>query len=249
MTRLRNLLERIAHGGGGPALGFGAGGASAGRLPGMALIARCSGDVGAALRAAGDAADAVVIFAPNLAPDALADALAGSPGDGSGGRIWGAGGIPLRPEVVAGWREAGADFAVSPLAGALVDAVDIANPGMTHGARIPDDADDAVWRMLAGVPLDFLVLDKSGLAGRWTLSDVGQVADAARRTDKRLVVRVGTAPTGNELLALRQAGAVAIVAEANELGAEGLAALKSELLELPRLSPPPARRAVAFESS
>lgn len=249
MTRLRNLLERIAQGGGGPALGFGAGGSSAGRLPGMALIARCSGDVGAALRAAGDAADAVVIFAPNLAPDALADALAGSPGDGSGGRIWGAGGIPLRPEVVAGWREAGADFTVSPLAGALVDAVDIANPGMTHGVRIPDDVDDAVWRMLAGVPLDFLVLDKSGLAGRWTLSDVGQVADAARRTDKRLVVRVGSAPTGNELLALRQAGAVAIVAEANELGADGLAALKSKLLELPRLAPPPARRAVAFESS
>ena len=247
MTRLRNLLERIAHGGGGPSLGFGAG--SAGRLPGMALIARCSGDVGAALRAAGDAADAVVIFAPNLAPDTLAGALAGSPGGGLDGRIWGAGGIPLRPEVIAGWREVGADFTVSPLAGALVDAIDIANPGMSHGARIPDDADDGVWRILAGVPLDFLVLDKSGLAGRWTLSDLGQAADAARRTDKRLIVRVGAAPTGNELLALRQAGAVAIVVEANELGADGLAALKSELLELPRWAPAASRRAVALESS
>ena len=63
MTQLRNLLERIDQGGA-PSLGFGA--AQSSRLPAMALIARCSGDLDAALLAAGDAADAVVIAAPGV---------------------------------------------------------------------------------------------------------------------------------------------------------------------------------------
>ena len=148
----------------------------------------------------------------------------------------------MQPETVSSWQAAGADFTVSPLAGALVDAIDIASPQMTHGARIPDDVDGNTWRILAGLPIDFLVLDKSAISGRWTLTDLGQVAHAAHRTDKYLFVRVGDPPTRNELAALRQAGAVAVVAEANDLGADGLAALKAELLALPRVSPAGRRR-------
>ena len=225
MTQLRSLLERI-EAGSGPSLGFGS--TQSGRLPGMALIARCSGDIEAALSAAGESADAVVIFAPGVAPDALPEI---------GDRIWGAGGAPLEPEGIARWREAGADFTVSPFATAQVDGIDIANPGMTHGARIPDDVDNNIWRILSGTPLDFLVLDKSAMTGPWTLADLGQAADAARRTDKYLIVRVGPRPSANELLALRQAGAVAIVAEANDHGAEGLSAIKADLMAMPRAQP------------
>ena len=236
MTQLRNLLQRIAAAAG-PALGFGAG--SSDRLPGMALIARCSGDLDAALTASGDAADACVIFGPGLTPDALPDLA---------GRIWGIGGVPLQPGVVREWQAAGADFAVAPLFGSYVDAIDIAQPTLTAGVRIPDDADDAVWRILDGIPVDLLVLDKSALSGQWTLTDLGQVAAAARRTDKQLLVRIGARPTANELLAIKQAGAAAIVAEANALGADGMAELKSDLLALPRLQPPPRRAAAALES-
>ena len=230
MTQLRNLFERI-EAGSGPSLGFGS--AQPARLPGMALIGRCSGDIEAALAASADAADAIVIFAPGVSPDALPEL---------GGRIWGAGGAPLQPEIVEMWRAAGADFTVSPFAGAQVNAINMAEPQMTHGARIPDDADDKTWRILAGVPLDFLVLDKSAVSGPWTLADLGQANDAARRTDKYLVVRVGSQPTANELLALRQAGAVAVVAEANDLGADGMAALKADLMALPRAQPASRRR-------
>ena len=230
MTQLRNLLERIDQGGA-PSLGFGA--AQSSRLPAMALIARCSGDLDAALLAAGDAADAVVIAAPGATPGALPDVA---------GRIWGIGGIPLTPDNSGLWRDAGADFMVSPLAGAVVDAVNVANPGMTHGVRIPDDVNDAAWRILAAAPLDFLVLDKSAMAGPWTFAELGQAADAAGRTDEYLVVRVGFRPTVNELVALHQAGAVAIVAEANHLGADGLSALKADLMSLPRVQPAGRRR-------
>ena len=230
MTQLRNLFERIESGSG-PSLGFGS--VQPARLPGMALIGRCSGDLDAALVASAEAADAVVIFAPGLLPDALPDLAS---------RIWGAGGAPLQPEIVEMWRAAGADFTVSPFASAVVDAINIAEPQMTHGARIPDDVDDRTWRILGGVPLDFLVLDKSSLTGPWTFADLGQAADAAHRTDKYLVVRVGPQPTANELLALRQAGAVAIVAEANDLGADGMASLKSDLMALPRLQHSSRRR-------
>jgi hypothetical protein len=225
MTRLRNLLERIESGSG-PSLGFGS--VQSGRLPGMALIARCSGDIEAALASAAGVADAVVIASPGLTPDALPELEHG---------VWGMGGVPLEPEGIRNWQSAGADFTVSPLAGALVDAIDLAEPQMTHGARIPDDVDEHLWRILAGTPLDFLVLDKSAMTGPWTLADLGQVADAARRTDKYQVVRVGVRPSANELLALRQAGTVAIVAEANDLGAEGLAGLKADLMALPRVQP------------
>jgi hypothetical protein len=230
MTQLRNLLERIEQGSG-PSLGFGA--AQSSRLPAMALIARCSGDVVAALAASSGAADAVVIFAPNLDPADLPDL---------DDRIWGAGGVPLEPGNVSRWNDAGADFMVSPLAGAVVDAVNVAQPGMTHGTRIPDDVDDATWRTLAAAPLDFLVLDKSSLTGPWTLTDLGHASDAAQRTAKYLLVRVGLRPTVNELVALHQAGAIAIVAEANQLGADGLSGLKADLMALPRVQPAGRRR-------
>ena len=230
MTQLRSLLERIDQGGA-PSLGFGA--AQSNRLPAMALIARCSGDLDAALSAAGDAADAVVIAAPGISLDSLPDV---------GSRIWGAGGAPLTPESVAVWQGVGADFMVSPTGGALVDAINVAQPGMTHGLRIPDDPDDVAWRTLAAAPVDFLVLDKSAMTGPWTFADLGQVSDAVSRTDKFQVVRVGPRPTVNELTALHQAGAVAIVAEANQLGADGLAGLKSDLMALPRVQPAGRRR-------
>ena len=230
MTQLRNLLERIDQGGA-PSLGFGA--AQSSRLPAMALIARCSGDLDAALAAAADSSDAVVIASPGITPGELPEL---------GGRAWGAGGVRLTPDNVALWQSAGADFLVSPLAGAVVDAVNVANPAMTHGVRIPDDPDDATWRILAAAPLDFLVLDKSAMTGPWTFVELGQVTDAAGRTGKYLVVRVGLRPSVNELVALRQAGAIAIVAEANHLGADSLACLKADLMDLPRVHPTGRRR-------
>ncbi len=225
MSQLRSLFERI-EAGSGPSLGFGS--TQSSRLPGMALIGRCSGDVEAALAVAGDAADAVVIASPTITPESLPLVTHG---------IWGLGGVPLEPEGIRAWQAAGADFTVSPVATALVDAIDIGNPQMTHGARIPDEVDDRTWRLLAGMPLDFLVLDKSAMTGPWTLPELGEVADAARRAEKYLVVRVGPRPSGNELLGLRQAGAVAIVAEANDHGAEGLAAIKADLMAMPRAQP------------
>ena len=230
MTQLRNLLERI-DAGAGPALGFGA--TQSVRLPAMALIARCSGELEAALRAAGDAADAVVIAAPGGPPNHLPDLDQ---------LLWGAGGVPLTPENVALWQAAGADFTVSPPSGALVDAVSIAQPGMTHGMRIPDDPDDDDWRLLSAAPVDFLVLDKSAMSGSWTFADLAEVSNAVRRTDKFQLVRLGLRPTVNELAALRQAGAVAVVAEANDLGADGLASLKADLIALPRVQPTGRRR-------
>ncbi|MXZ91710.1 MAG: hypothetical protein F4W95_02190 [Chloroflexi bacterium] len=230
MTQLRSLLERI-NAGAGPSLGFGA--IQSARLPAMALIARCSGDLEAALLAAGDAADAVVIAAPGGSPGGLPDL---------GDRVWGAGGVPLTPENVALWHAAGADFMVSPPTGAEVDAVNVAQPGMTHGMRIPDDPDDAAWRVLSTAPVDFLVLDKSAMTGTWTFADLAQVADAVSRTDKFQIVRLGLRPSVNELVALHQAGAVAVVAEANDFGSDGMAGLKADLTTLPRVQPTGRRR-------
>ena len=230
MTQLRTLMERI-NAGAGPSLGFGA--TQSARLPAMALIARCSGDLEAALLAAGDAADAVVIAAPGGSPDGLPDL---------GDRVWGAGGVPLTPENVALWQAAGADFLVSPPPGALVDAVNVAQPSMTHGLRIPDDPDDGDWRVLSAAPVDFLVLDKSAMTGPWTFVELAQVSDAVSHTDKFQFVRLGLRPSVNELVALRQAGAVGVVVEANDVGADGLAGLKADLIALPRVQPRGRRR-------
>lgn len=230
MTQLRSLLERIEQGSG-PSLGFGA--AQSARLPAMALIARCSGDLDASLAAASGSADAVVMAVPGGSPDAIPDI---------GLSVWGGGGVPLTPENVALWQAAGADFMVSPPVDAQVDAINVTQPGMTHGARIPDDPDDAIWRMLNAAPLDFLVLDKSAMTGPWTFEDLAQASDAAQRTNKYLIVRVSIRPSPNELAALRQAGAVAIVAEANQHGTDGLAGLKADLMALPRVQPTGRRR-------
>ena len=231
MSQLLSLLERIEQGTG-PSLGFGPG--RSGRLPGMALIARCSGDLPVAVAAAREAADALVIVTPDSTPASRPEDLDGC--------IWGAGGVPLQPGVIGAWHDAGADFAISPLAGAVVDAIDIAQPALLHGIRIPDNADDDTWRILAGIPVQALVTDRSGRSGPWQLTELGQVADCARRTDKHLFVRVSEAPSANELLALRQAGALAIVVEANALGADGMAALKNDLLAMSRPQPAIRRR-------
>lgn len=237
MSQLLNLIERIEQGTG-PSLGFGSG--QAARLPGMALIGRCSGDLVAALEAARGSADAVVIAAPGVVPDALPNL---------DGFIWGGGGIPLDPAVMGTWRDAGADFAVSPLVGAQVDAINIGDAAMMHGMRIPDGVDDETWRILAGIPIHALVSDNSDLTGPWDLLRLGRVADCARRTDKHLFVRIGSAPSANELLALRQLGAVAIVAESGDLGAEGMAALKADLMALPRPQGSTRRRSPQLPSS
>lgn len=205
----------------------------------MALIARCSGDLDAALAASSDAADAVVVFAHNLDPADLPEL---------GDRIWGAGGVPLSPDNASRWDAAAADFMVSPFAGAIVDAINLAQPGMTHGVRIPDDAGDATWRALAAAPVDFLVLDKSGTTDPWTFADMGQVSEAVSRTNKYQFVRAGRRPTRNELVALHQAGVVAIVVEAHELGAGELTGLKADLISLPRVQPVGRRVQPAMES-
>ncbi len=237
MSQLLNLLERIQQGAG-PALGFGSSQAS--RLPGMALVGRCSGDLDAALAAARGSVDAVVIASPGLTPETLPNLE---------GLIWGAGGVPLEPVRMAAWRAAGADFAISPLGGAQVDAIEVAQPDMMHGMRIPDDVDDDTWRILAGIPIQALVSDNSAMTGPWELTRLGKVADSARRTDKHLFVRVGPRPSANELLALRQAGAVVIVAEAGALGAEGMAALRADLMALPRPQPSVRRRGASLPGS
>ena len=199
MGKLLDKLNQVAASGG-PRLGFAAGGGE-GRGP-LAIVA--------VLADAAQAADAV---------ERGADALIVSGKSGSGL----AGGAP-----VGAMDEAGGDFVVLTLAGALGAALgDDADAVLALGA----DTSDEVLRALDALPVDAVAVDIP--ASPSSLQDLLPLYRAARATAKPLLVRTPAAPGRDALTAIRDAGAAGLIVEVAKDGLDGLAALRSAIAELP----------------
>ena len=227
MSKLLDLLQRISDGSPAP-IGFGA--ARAGKLPGLALVGRANrpaaGRRPTGVPAAVASLDAVIVA--NAEGADYLKRLGGLMGD----LPWGPGIDALAPEDARACGDGGADLVAFGL-----DTPAAATGGEDDLARLvtvtPDLADREL-RAVAALPVDGFILDMTAVAGPWTLRDLVAVGSLTRRTDKHVLVQVGSAPSDPDLEALRDMGVGALIIDLAAVSAAELATLKSALLAMPR---------------
>ena len=199
MGKLLDRLNQVAASGG-ARLGFAAGaGEARGQLAIVAVLADTA-----------QAADAVERGADALIMSGKQDADA-------------AGGVP-----VGAMDDAGRDFVVLTMAGALGTALD----GETDAVlALAADTSDDLLRALDALPVDAVAVDIPASAS--SLQDLLPLYRAARATAKPLLVRTPAAPGRDALTAVRDAGAAGLIVEVAKDGMDDLAALRSEIAALP----------------
>lgn len=243
MSKLLDLMERIREGAPAP-LGFGA--ARAATLPGLALVGRVNRPgrrrPRGLTRAAAAHLDAAIV------DDASGREYLGVLGGLLPDVAWGPRAAALTEEEVAGSREAGADliaFTLESAAAALAGQDDLARL-----LSLRPEVDEPELRATAALPVDAFILDLRSVDGDWTLRDLVRVGSISRRVDKYVLVEVGQPPRRADLEALRDTGVSGLVVDVANLSQTALAALKEDLLAMPRPRPRRReRRAAAIPSS
>lgn len=233
MSKLLDLLERVRDGSPAP-LGFGA--ARAAALPGLALVGRVNRPgrrrPRGLTRAAAACLDATIVDDAG-GPDYMA-VLGGLLPDVA----WGPRPAALTAADLQGCRDAGADLVAFTLDGAAA-----ALSGTDDLARLlslsPDIA-DAELRAVAALPVDAFILDMRAVSSPWTLQDLVRVGSVSRRVDKFVLVEVSQPPARDDMTALRDTGVSGLVVDVSTLSQTALAALKGDLMAMPR--PRPRRR-------
>ena len=221
MSKFLDVLERIRDGETAP-LGFAA--ARAQKLPGIALVGLVSGDHAAGVAAAATA-DAVIV-AGSDGPDGL-KALAESTTSPWGPRV-----SALGEDDAQAYQEAGADLLVFEMEGTAASA--LASENIARVLCIETGIEEAELRAIGSLPVDAYLISMDQVSGAWTLPDLASLGSISRRTDKYVLVQVAQAPGKKDLEALRDMGVAALVVDVAGAGAEGLAELKTALLDMPR---------------
>ena len=208
----------------GPA-GFGA--ARTARLPGLALVGLVASDHKAGLAAASQAGlEAVLVSGVGSAGDArdLAESASDIP--------WGICRSSLSGEDAQVCAEAGADvlaFGLESAASSMAGEDELARI-----LTVAPDLSDRQLRAVAALPVDCFTVDMTAVTGAWTLEDLVTVGSISRRTDKYVLVQVSTILAKDDLAAVRDMGASAIILDLSGVSPEDLAGLKTALLEMPR---------------
>ena len=217
------FLERVdeIREGSAPRLGFGA--ARPPKLPGLALIVTVDGGKDGAASAGKLAPDAVVVSGSS-APQAseIGEAASG---------VWGVRTDGLTVADAASWREAGADVLVFSLSGTALGAVtskDAARVLVVDSGASPEELRD-----INPLPVDAVLVSLPGDPAGWTLQDLAGLARVSSRVGKRLLAEISSAPDGDTLEALRNAGVAGLVIGLSA-GEETITGLKESLLEMPR---------------
>ena len=224
MSKLLDLLQRISEGSPAP-LGFGA--ARADSLPGLALVGLVTADHQSGLASAAQ----VGLDAAILSGVAGAEGIA-SLGASANGIPWGAHVAALSGEEAQACRDSSADllaFGLESSAATLSGEDDLARL-----VSVNADLPDRELRAVSALPVDCFTLDMTSVSGTWTLQDLVTVGSITRRTDKHVLVQISTVPEMQDLEALRDMGAAGLIIDLAAVSAEALAALKADLLAMPR---------------
>ena len=230
MSKLLDLLQRISDGSPTP-LGFGA--VRSGNLPGLALVGLVTADHQAGVAAAIEVGLDTAIVSGVSGADALksvAKSVDGIP--------WGAFVPSLSEDEARACQEGGADllaFGLESTAGAISGEDE-----MARLVTVAPDLSDRELRAIAALPVDCFIVDMTAVSGSWTLQDLVTLGAITRRSDKQVLVQVSGVPEKNDLRALRDMGASALIVDLAAVSPEDLAGLKATLLDMPR--PRPRRR-------
>lgn len=223
MSKFLDVLERIRDGESAP-LGFAA--ARAQKLPGIALVGLVSKGHAKSIKVATDVAVDAVFVAGSAGPDALKKLTQ------SVKAPWGAQVTSLAEEDAQAYQDSGCDLLVFNLDGTAASA--LASENIARILCVDTGIEETELRTIASLPVDAFLISMKSVSGAWTLRDLATLGFISRRVDKYILVEVSEAPGNKDLETLRDVGVSALVMDVGSAGAEGLGALKTALLEMPR---------------
>jgi hypothetical protein len=235
MSKFLDLLERIRDGESAP-LGFAS--ARAQKLPGIALVGLVSKSHAKGIKLAGDASVDALFVSGAAGPEGLKK-LAESV------KIpWGARVSSLAEADARAYQDHGSDLLVFDLEGTAAAA--LASDNIARILCVETGIEEPELRTIASLPVDAFFISMTGVSGPWTLRDLATLGFISRRVDKYILLEVAQPPGNRDLEALRDVGVSALVMDVGTAGSEGLNALPTALLEMPRPSSRSRRRSRAI---
>jgi hypothetical protein len=223
MSKFLDVLERIRDGESAP-LGFAA--ARAQKLPGIALVGLVSKSHAKGIKMAADVSVDALFVAGAAGPDGLKKLT------GSVKMPWGARVSSLAEEEARAYQDSGSDLLVFNLEGTAASA--LASDDIARILCVDTGIEESELRTIASLPVDAFFISMTSVSGPWTLRDLATLGFISRRVDKYILVEVSQTPGRKDLEALRDVGVSALVVDVGSVGAEGLSALRTALLEMPR---------------
>ena len=214
-----------------PRLGFGP--SRGEKTPGMALVIDIGGEPADLESAAALAPAAIIISIRYTLLGTDTKAVDNAP------KVAGASNIPWGGRAAdtfgasdaAFWREAGADLIVFSLTGTDLDAATSRDAARILTLDPQTPAEDL--RDINPLPIDAVLITIPGNPAQWTLQDLAAVTRITARVGKHVLAEITGAPAPGALEALRDAGIAGLVVDLS-LGAETIAQLKTDLLNIPR---------------
>ena len=223
MSKFLDVLERIRDGESAP-LGFAA--ARAQKLPGIALVGLVSKGHAKGIKLAADVSVDALFVSGAAGPDGLKKLT------GSVKIPWGARVSSLAEEEAQAYQDNGSDLLVFNLDGTAASAV--ASDNIARILCVDTGIEESELRTIASLPVDAFFISMTSVSGPWTLRDLATLGFISRRVDKYILLEVSQPPGKRDLEALRDVGVSALVMDVSSAGAEGLSALRTALLEMPR---------------
>jgi len=223
MSKFLDVLERIRDGESAP-LGFAA--ARAQKLPGIALVGLVSQGHAKGIKLAADVSVDALFVSGAAGPDGLKKLT------GSVKIPWGARVSSLAEEEAQAYQDNGSDLLVFNLDGTAASAV--ASDNIARILCVDTGIEESELRTIASLPVDAFFISMTSVSGPWTLRDLATLGFISRRVDKYILLEVSQPPGKRDLEALRDVGVSALVMDVSSAGAEGLSALRTALLEMPR---------------
>ena len=216
-----------------PRLGFGP--SRGEKTPGMALVIDIGNKVSDELESAVALSPAAIIISSRYrgkAPGQDAEAMSLTAKVAGNRNIpWGGRTGSLSATDANALRDAGAALIIFSLEKTALDAATSRDAAriLTLDPQMP--AEDL--RDINPLPIDAVLITIPGNPAQWTLQTLTAVTRITARVGKHVLAEIAGAPAPGALEALRDAGIAGLVVDIS-LGAEAIAQLKTDLLNLPR---------------
>ena len=150
---------------------------------------------------------------------------------------WGAFVPSLSEEEARACQEGGADllaFGLESTAGAISGEDE-----MARLVTVAPGLSDRELRAIAALPVDCFIVDMTAVSGSWTLQDLVTLGAITRRSDKQVLVQVSGVPEKNDLRALRDMGASALIVDLAAVSPEDLGRPEGDIVGHASSPPPP----------
>ena len=224
MSKFLDLLERIHEGAPAP-LGFGV--TRPPKLPGLVLVGLVSGDHTKGIATVADLGLDAALLSGIDGPEGLKKL-----GDSLPDKPWGARFGSLNQEEAKAYQDNGSDLLAFGLDGTSASAV--AEDEMARILCIDASIEEEELRAICSLPVDVFLIPLAQETDGLTLRDLATFGLICRRSDQYILLEISKPPGKKDLEALRDIGVHGLVVDVGSVGSDGISALKTDLLDMPK---------------